>query len=93
MNHIFRSLHASRSLVAFSWQKFAFSSYAPRLSSFEQRWVKLSQAEKEQIAVEYESFQKADWKNLTIDQKKIRKNGVIEDFFNLIKNAFFLFAK
>lgn len=49
------------------------SSYAPRLNSFEERWLKLGQAEKEQIAAEYESLQKADWKNLTMDQKKIRK--------------------
>ena len=83
MSSLFRSFRASRSLALSVQKTAALSSYAPRLSSFEERWLKLSQAEKEQIAAEYESLQKADWKNLTIDQKKIRKCSwnVFFDFF------------
>ncbi len=86
MSLLFRSLR-SKGLTLSVSQKAALSSYAPRLSSFEERWLKLGQAEREQIAAEYESLQKADWKNLTIDQKKIRKP---KPFEKIIKFSFSL---
>lgn len=52
----------------------------PRLSAFEERWLKLTQAEKDQIAAEYETLQRSDWKSLTIDQKKIRKKIKLQGF-------------
>lgn len=52
------------------FRSFASSS---KLSAFEERWKKLTQAEKDLVAKEYEHLQKGDWKSLTIDQKRIRK--------------------
>lgn len=43
-----------------------------QLTSFDERWKKLTQAEKDLVAKEYEHLQKGDWKSLTIDQKRIR---------------------
>ena len=47
-------------------------SSAPNLTAFDRRWQKLTQAEKDLVAKEYEHLQKGDWKGLTIDQKRIR---------------------
>lgn len=44
-----------------------------QMTSFDERWKKLTQAEKDLVAKEYEHLQKGDWKSLTIDQKRIRK--------------------
>lgn len=49
------------------------SSSSSQLTAFEERWNKLTQAEKELVAKEYEHLQKGDWKSLTVDQKRIRK--------------------
>jgi hypothetical protein len=42
------------------------------MTAFDERWKKLTQAEKDLVAKEYEHLQKGDWKSLTIDQKRIR---------------------
>ena len=54
----------------------AFYSSA-RLTAFDERWSKLTQAEKDLVAKEYEHLQKDDWKSLTIDQKRIRTTFII----------------
>jgi hypothetical protein len=43
-----------------------------KMTAFDERWKKLTQAEKDLVAKEYEHLQKGDWKSLTIDQKRIR---------------------
>lgn len=43
-----------------------------QLTAFDERWKKLTQAEKDLVAKEYEYLQKEDWKSLTLDQKRIR---------------------
>ncbi len=45
---------------------------APNLTAFDERWQKLTQAERDLVAKEYEHLQRGDWKGLTIDQKRIR---------------------
>lgn len=51
------------------------------MTTFDERWKKLTQAEKDLVAKEYEHLQKGDWKSLTVDQKRIRNT----------KQNFFLF--
>lgn len=48
---------------------------ASQMTTFDERWKKLTQAEKDLVAKEYEHLQKGDWKGLTIDQKRIRKTS------------------
>ena len=56
-----------------NFRSFASSS---QLSAFDERWKKLTQAEKDLVAKEYEHLQKGDWKSLTIDQKRIRNHFI-----------------
>ena len=47
-----------------------------QMTTFDERWNKLTQAEKDLVAKEYEHLQKGDWKSLTIDQKRIRNTFI-----------------
>ena len=61
------------SLFPSPFRPFKIRNYsATRLTSFDERWKKLTQAEKDLVAKEYEHLQREDWKTLTIDQKRIR---------------------
>lgn len=53
-------------------RKFASVAINSQMTTFDERWKKLTQAEKDLVAKEYEHLQKGDWKSLTIDQKRIR---------------------
>lgn len=65
----------------FTRRAFASASLnSSQMTSFDERWKKLTQAEKDLVAKEYEHLQKGDWKSLTIDQKRIRKNVSLEYF-------------
>lgn len=48
-----------------------YSAHA-QASGFDDRWRKLSQTERDQVAVEFEPLQRSDWNALTLDQKKMR---------------------
>lgn len=50
-----------------------------QMTTFDERWNKLTQAEKDLVAKEYEHLQKGDWKSLTIDQKRIRNPIIIKE--------------
>ena len=54
-----------------NFASFAMNSHS-QMTTFDERWKKLTQAEKDLVAKEYEHLQKGDWKSLTIDQKRIR---------------------
>jgi len=53
-------------------RNFASVAINSQMTTFDERWKKLTQAEKDLVAKEYEHLQKGDWKSLTIDQKRIR---------------------
>lgn len=55
-----------------SSRKFASVAVNSQMTTFDERWKKLTQAEKDLVAKEYDHLQKGDWKSLTIDQKRIR---------------------
>lgn len=60
-----------------SFPRRSFASVASnQLTNFDERWNKLTQAEKDLVAKEYEHLQKGDWKSLTIDQKRVRNGRV-----------------
>ena len=42
----------------------------PVENDFDRMWRKLNRQDREKIAAEYVSFEKMDWKQLTMDQKK-----------------------
>lgn len=67
-----RLLPASPLHFKFAFPRRSFASSSAQLSAFDERWKKLTQAEKDLVAKEYEHLQKGDWKSLTIDQKRIR---------------------
>lgn len=60
--------------------KFTRNYGTTQLTSFDERWKKLTQAEKDLVAKEYEHLQKGDWRSLTIDQKRIRIILKIKDY-------------
>ena len=62
----------------------AASHSPPNLTAFDERWQKLTQAERDLVAKEYEYLQKGDWNGLTIDQKKIRTNKNSNSYYNFI---------
>lgn len=74
----YRILSHSNKLISFSSSSFKTKLFnfrpfsSSQLTGFDERWKKLTQAEKDLVAKEYEHLQKGDWKSLTIDQKRIR---------------------
>ena len=85
-NNKFISTASPLQLKKFNFRSFASSS---QLSAFDERWKKLTQAEKDLVAKEYEHLQKGDWKSLTIDQKRIRR--ILNIGGNYIKRFIFIF--
>ena len=70
-------LNLSTTPKSFLLRSFSSPSSSSRLTAFDERWKKLTQAEKDLVAKEYEHLQKGDWKGLTVDQKRIRNHLLI----------------